>query len=193
MKLNFRKILFKDTKDLAVLHEKNMSGLSTKLGKEYLVKFYQLILSQPEIHICLVATLEEKIIGVIILSQDIKKSHQLIKPKLSLNIYLKFIISLIERKISLLEIINRLKFEIWVEKKIKTPYLYILALYVDKNYQRQGIGKMLISNIEDYKSKQDNIKLYVDVRSDNVDAQNFYQEYKFKVKDKLFGAILMEK
>ena len=190
-KIEIRKIVPEDVKTIALLHQKTVPGLSAKLEKDYLTYFYRLIIGHPEIHTCLAVLMDNKIVGVITVTQDAKKTYQLLHSLLSPKIVWRVLIGIIRGKISLWEIINRFRFERFIEKRLVSPYISILTVFVKKEYKKQGIGRLLLKTVIDHHLKPES-RLYVDTRADNPKAVKFYQSAGFAIKDIAFGNLILE-
>jgi len=69
-------------------------------------------------------------------------------------------------------------------KELDHPKLWIFFFVVNKAYQRQGIGRMLLEKVEE-KCSQNYPFLFVDVGVHDKIANNFYRKNKFKKLAKL--------
>lgn len=57
---------------------------------------------------------------------------------------------------------------------------HILAIAVDKNYRREGVGSALIINVLDHLKKKGADRVRLEVRLNNEPAQNFYDKIGFE-------------
>jgi ribosomal protein S18 acetylase RimI-like enzyme len=191
-KIQIRKINLKEVKTVAILHQKTLFGLSSKLGEDYLLNFYKILIGYPKIHFCLAAIKNDEIIGVITITRDDKKTQRLLHSLLSFQIILRILIGVIRGKISLQGIINRFRLEKFIERQLKPSYVRILTVFIEKKYQRQGIGRLLLQSILNHQRKLKNYKLYVDTRANNYGAIKFYQKSGFSIRNIVFDAVIME-
>jgi len=77
-----------------------------------------------------------------------------------------------------------------VDKDPDEKKLYINELWISKEYQRQGLGKKILKNIEDIYKKKGIKKFYLVADTRKGGALGFYKKQKYKV-DK--NMVFMEK
>lgn len=56
----------------------------------------------------------------------------------------------------------------------------LLKVIVDKEYRKNGYGKLLLKYLIDICNKNGVDKIYLEVRTDNIIAKNFYKSFGFK-------------
>lgn len=174
MKINIRYAKHSDVEKVVKLHTKTLKSLSSKIGEAYLGKLYTLILNHPQIHIILVAVIGERIIGAISVTKDLNKTK---KALFNRELILKTLKAVILARVSIVEVIKRLIEEDVVSNKLEKNSAYIMTLFVDKNYQNQGIGTKLIKNVlRMLKTRY----VFVNTLKSNKNAGSFYQALKFK-------------
>lgn len=59
--------------------------------------------------------------------------------------------------------------------------LHITNIAVDPEYQHQGIGRKLLSEIERIGVERDCLYAYLEVRINNLNAINFYKKFGYKI------------
>lgn len=65
-------------------------------------------------------------------------------------------------------------------QRLKTKHNgHLVGMYVDKNYRRQGIGKLLINEVLRYAKSHQIINLFLTVTSSNQDAIKLYEHMGF--------------
>lgn len=60
------------------------------------------------------------------------------------------------------------------------PYLYIHDIVVHRSFRGMGLGKLLMSKLVETAKEKNHCKITLEVRSDNVIAQQLYQRMDFK-------------
>jgi len=63
----------------------------------------------------------------------------------------------------------------------------LLKIIVDKNYQNNGYGKILLKYLVDICKSNAVDKIFLEVRKDNVIAKSFYQNFGFKKESERIG------
>lgn len=69
----------------------------------------------------------------------------------------------------------------WYRRYLKSPP-YELTIAVRQEYQGNGIGKLLLSNLLEHAKQQGIQEMGLQVRADNVGARNLYEKLGFVVK-----------
>lgn len=185
----FREAKLSDLDQIAKLHQQNLKTATSFLGEDYLKRMYQQIISDSKTNTTILALEDEKVIGVITASLDLRKTVG----ALPLSF---FSIVLITKKILfqpslILEILNHICLEIVVLHKYPRPYRTILTLFVSNSYQRLGIGSKLVQELI-HKLKAMNIKkLYVDTQKRNKEALEFYKKMGFEKEDQIADSIVL--
>jgi len=165
-----------DIKKIVDIHMEVLSDdLLPQLGSKYLLSFYQ-YLNQSEKEIIFIKKEENIILGCCIVSLEPKT---LLKRVIKFS-FTNFIISLII-KFFLKQKLRKYVFNI-VTKSNKTVSKYpeIAYIFINKNFQSNGIGKELIENARMYLLNKEYTKLYVKT-IDNVEnkAISFYRQNNF--------------
>lgn len=159
--MEIRKMTISDIDDVVRIHKKALPTTTARLG--LLPFFYQTIINDINLHIALVATEHNRIVGAITATHDAHKTqHALFKPWMILR-------AIITSHVPISELINRTL----TERSIMTiahPYQTILTIVVDTKHQRKGIGKKLITSL----------KLNGDVYVDTEHALGFYTRCGFR-------------
>lgn len=182
-----------DIGEVINLHSRTLVGPSSKIGQAYLKKLYTILLSDPETHISLVATDKGKIVGAITATKDLRKTSKLLGKLISFSTLLSILKAITSGKVTILELVKRLMFERVVLKRYTKPYVSILTLFVDKKYQRVGIGRHLTETLLKKLKKIGVKKVYVDTLTTNNKAHFFYKSLGFVEKETIFDSKVLEK
>lgn len=183
-----------DLTEVSELHYKSLPGIPTSIGIDYIKLLYQLLLKYNNLHICYVCVEDKKIQGVITVSRDIKKTHQLLN-KLLFNPHIIFILisNIVFGYISIKDIFYRKLFELKAERILPMKTVSIFTIYVNDKYRGKGIGKKLIQTvIKELKNKMI-VDIYVDSRKENKNALDFYKSAGFNILLSAFDAVLLSK
>lgn len=187
--IKIRSAKFGDLKEIVNLHLKNLPTLSVRIGQNYLLALYQSFLKDKNNHFLLVACHDQKIVGSLSLTRNFQKTSRRLSDVLfNPKVIWTSAVALLVRRISLGELVNRLRFENYLKKTFKEPYMTILTFFVAKNYQHQGIGSALLSSSLKLLPKKQN--LYVDTEEKNLSAQRWYENHGFKKINKIYGNII---
>ncbi len=182
--MEIRKLDINDIEAVAKLHQANLDSPGSKIGRVYLIKFYRLFLVNPKFNNCFVALNKNKIIGVITTTTNLKKVKVF-----SIQIFIAIFLSIILGRIKISEIFNRLRFEIQITDHLQKSYLYIVILFVDKKFQRQGISRKLVEKI--FQGEKNQI-IYVDTYLNNKKAIKFYKALNFKKVRQITDSLVLE-
>ena len=188
----FREAKLSDLDQIAKLHQQNLKTASAYLGEDYLKNNYKQIISDNKTNLVILALKDKKVIGVITVSLDLRKTIS------TLSIKSFDTLALITKKILfkpslILEFINHIYLEIKVLNKYPAPYQTILTLFVSNDYQRLGVGRNLIKKMFQ-KLKSKNVKrIYVDTQRSNTKALGFYKKMGFKVEDQIADSTILTK
>lgn len=180
-----------DLNEVSALHKETLPSLPAQIGKNYLKHLYRSLISSPLLHLNFVACQGKEIAGVICASSDFLQTTEILRRLLSRKIILQMIIKLISGRISLPKLIKRAIFEYKIKNKLRKPYLFIIILFVGKDFQGKGIGKHLINKLlANSEGKKTNI--YADVRLENKPALKFYQKVGFSIKEQILDAAVLQ-
>lgn len=150
------------------------------LGLSSVTKMYQLIFTDLDIHFCLGAWENKKLIGFAVVSKNMDVTHTLFHKLFSFTTYLSLFFYVVTFKISLMRIFKRFFFERKLPKVIGKNYCCMGPICVSKKYQKHGIGRLLITGIVKYIRKSKINTLYVYTRFDNKNAVAFYNKIGFE-------------
>lgn len=85
-----------------------------------------------------------------------------------------------------LEDSNRRSFLIPAPELIgKGKIVHLLSIAVLEEYQRRGVGSLLLERVIESSKKLEASRIYLEVRVSNTRAQNLYRKYGFKILTKL--------
>ncbi len=182
-----------DIGEVANLHYRTLVSPSSKIGEAYLRKLYAILLSEPKTHICLVAREKKEIVGAIAVTLDLRKTNKLLVKLFSFSTLLSILKAIFLGKVTIFELIKRFIFERVVIKRFPKPYVSILTLFVDKKYQRLGIGRRLTDTMLKKLKKIGVKKVYVDTLTTNFKAHLFYKSLGFAEKETIIDSKVLEK
>lgn len=178
---------------IARLHEKILESPSSKIGEVYLCRLYSLLLSQPEVHLCFVGQEKGEVVAAITVTRDLHKTSKLFKRLFSAKVAFVILKAVMRGRVTMTELINRMRFDKSILKQFASPYPTILTLFVLEQYQRKGIGSRLVSEVM-RRLKEEKLKmLYVDTLSHNTQAADFYKASGFKERQKVIDSIVFER
>jgi len=150
------------------IHERVLPTATARMG--ILSFFYKTMISNPFLHIALVATENKRIVGAITATRDAHQTQTFLsRPSLLFPV----LSAVMTRRITIRELIDRLLTERAI-LALAHPYQTILTLIVDIPWQRNGIGKKLVSALPMRGT------LYVDTETSNAKAQSFYERLGFR-------------
>lgn len=190
--IKIRKLKTSDASAASRIHALTIPGLSSEIGGEYLKKLYTL-LAKKYSNLTFLAEKDHRLVGLTTLSEDISKTSQEMHRLLSMEIYLAVLKKIILLKLSPVVITNRINFERFQTKFYMKPYLAILTLCVSPNYQRHGVGSILIGEVFRLAEEKNVPNVYVDTRESNYQAVKFYEKLGFKQELKFKGNIIFRK
>lgn len=188
--MKIHSLTLSDVNYVAKIHTASLPNtISSKIGLKYLENLYQVLLSNPKIHIIYIIKDKNALIGLISATNDLNKTERLLKVSFFPKIYLLIFMAIINGRISLKEIVKRQMFEKKLMNIYKKPYLAILTLFVSEDFRRQGLGKKLVKLlIENVKSHRN---IYVDTLIVNKVAKKFYISCGFKLDNKIFDSYVL--
>ncbi len=173
-----------DLEKIVNLHSKTLDTLSSKMGLKYLSLLYLEILARKDLHFLFIAESNKKVIGVISATKELKKTKMLF---IKADIIFEALKALFFGRIKIPYLLRRLREERTISGIITTNSLYIMSLFVKKNYQGHGIGTRLIKEtLKKAKLK----KVFVNTLSENKNAQKFYESFGFKKIRTILGSEL---
>lgn len=177
-----------DCRDAALLHKNALPDtVSSRIGVAYLVRLYETVANSPGIHLGYVMKEKGRVIGVITVSHDLKKSQHLMKHSL---FPLDIILAIIQQPIVFMK---HLVTQRMLLLNIRSPYVTILTICVDPAYRRKGIGKMLVKTVFRVLAKERIAGIFVDTGVSNITAQTFYKALGFRPVRKILDATVYEK
>lgn len=182
-----------DIKTLAYLHKKNLVSPSSKIGQKYLEKLYNLLLSDPKTHLCLLAIDGNEIVGAISATKDLEKTNKILRRLISFPVLLDILKATIHGKVTINELLKRIMFELNILKKFPKPYASILTLFIVQNHQRHGAGSLLVKKVLSELEKNGTNIVYVDTLISNKKALLFYISLGFSEKERIYDSVILEK
>ncbi len=179
------------SEEIASLHKSAVSDTSSYLGKKYVTRLYQLLLSHPKQHISFGAFEKGHLIGVIIATTHIRNTqkamHTLFTFRSLPTLFFRFLTGGITPK----KVVKRLLFERKIQALLGNNTAAIVVLFVDPTHVRTGVGKALVhSVIVKFKKAQAKF-VYVDVSSDNDEGLSFFEHIGFIKLFEYFGGTLL--
>lgn len=168
-------LAYDDIEKVAVLHKECLPDThASKIGKRYLIRLYRVLLGHENSHILFAAKEKERIVGVITVSYDLRKTQRDMMESAVFGGIAVVLEALIRRKVSLRTLINQMKFEQAIISRFPSPYVSILTLFVDTSHRRKGIGKKLVRAVEEVTKEKGISEIFVDTKLRNTKAQAFY-------------------
>lgn len=170
-----------DLEQVVMLHKQTLPlTVSSKIGRLYLTNLYKKLLSFNNVHLCLVACEDKKIVGVITATKDLKYTQELFSPFRSFHLMPIIIIGLLRGKITIGELFRRISFESKLITKFNSPYATILTFFVKLGNQNQGVGKYLLTKCIDYFRINRTKEIFVDTLKKTPTSHFFYEKCGFK-------------
>ncbi len=157
-----------DIDDVVRIHKRVLSTTTARLG--LLPFFYKTMIDYPDLHVALVATEKNRVVGAITATRDAHQSQALL---FRLSFLFPMLTALLMRRVSIFELLDRM----FTERAILSlthPYQTILTLIVATPWQGKGIGKKLVSSLLLRGT------LHVDTETSNKKAQSFYERLGFR-------------
>ena len=175
-------------RQIVSMHMMFLPGTAEAVGEEYMTNFYIRLFHQNH-HTVLGAFDKKKLIGFVVGTQAVKELLSLTHPPVSFKTSKKILLSVFTGKVSIITLIERVLFEHTVRSQVEDGHGYIFVLVVSGKYQRQGIGKKLVSTIEKILPSP----LWVDTSQTNTNAQKFYSHIGFTQIVRMYNSVLFRK
>lgn len=183
----------KDLDAVVRLHKKILpETLTSKIGKSYIFQLYDALLNSRNLHYCLVAENQKKIVGAITATYDLAKTQNILKSMFSVETIFMVLKAIFSGKISVFELYQKARFERVLVTKFNKPYATILTLFVANDYQKRGIGKKLVKKIGKNFIDRRLRYLYVDTLKTNMNAFLFYKKIRFREQKTVFDSIILK-
>ena len=189
--MDIKPLTTKDIQQAALLHFKELPDITTTLGLPYVTRMYQLFVTDLVTHFCLGAWEKDELIGIIIVSTDMNKTHKIFHKLFSFATAVNLFLKIITFTISPMRILNRFLFEKKLEKITTENYCCLGPICVNDAYQGRGIGKLLLKKAIEHIRKKRITMLYVYTRFDNKNAIAFYKKCGFIVADSFYEGTLL--
>lgn len=171
----YQRATIDDISSIISLHQLTLpQTTSSKIGSGYLRVLYLLCINSSH-RIVYLAKEDEKIVGVISATIDISRLTTDLMPFFPKVVYY-VAHALVKKRITLLEIVRKARFENTLVSEFGKPYASILTVCVHPTYQRHGIGKQLMEHMFMWYSKKGIKTFYVDTEVSNTKAQQFYKK-----------------
>ena len=177
--INISGLKFDQIKEVARLHQKLLGlTLNNRLGNEHLEYVYETTIKHKSSKIA-IATLNEKIVGHIVLSIDPSGLRKTLLKNCSLRRLAKISFKLLINPSLFYQYLDNRKLEkpIYYEGSIIEPLLAVIA--VDKGWQGLGIGTKLIDYANQYFSSNNCFIYKVDTLLTNRVSRLFYSKIGF--------------
>ena len=177
--INISSLKFKQIIEVISLHQKLLgSTINNRLGNEHLEYVYETTMEHKKSKIA-VATLNEKIVGHIVLSLDPLDLRKTLLSNRSLGKLAIIFFRLLTKPSLLCQYFDNRKLEkpIYYEGSIIQPLLAVIA--VDNGWQGLGIGSKLIEYADQYFSLNNYFMYKVDTLINNRVSRLFYENNGF--------------
>lgn len=127
-----------DIREVVRIHEQVLPTTTARMG--LLPFFYQTMINNRDLHVALVATENNRVIGAITATRDAHRTQRaLFKPWMILR-------AIITSRVPFRKLLDRFLIERSI-MAIAHPYQTILTLCIDTKHQKKGIGKALVASI----------------------------------------------
>lgn len=192
--MNIALLTFEDIDMAAELHRASLPDTqSSRMGKSYVTFLYRVLLKHKNLHMLLTVKKNEKIIGVISITRDLKATQRIMSQSLIPSGLPMIISNLFSGRISLQDLVEKMKFERAFISEFPSPISCILTLFVEKTVQQSGLGKALVEAGEDFLRKHNVSELFVDTQQINSGALAFYNKVGFKKRSDIFDSTVLSK
>lgn len=178
--MKIRRLSQKDIEIVSKLHQQTLDTPGSKIGMVYLTHLYGSLYKN---NLCFTAIDQGQVIGAITATANLKEIQAF-----SWKVVIATILSIILGKVNTAEVLNRAWFNFIILKHLQRPYLYISTLFVDKKFQRKGMGKKLIERV--LKEKKI-VNIYVDTYLNNKKAIKFYKALGFEVVCRITDSLVL--
>ncbi len=197
-----RKLTFEDIDQVALIHQRELTGFLSEIGVDFLRKFYQASLSNEEMF-TLVEEKREEIRGFVCATINTANLYKKILRKDLFGFTIFFIKLLLTSPSKIIKIVKMLNYPGFSSSDPE-----LLAIAVAKNFQKQGIGKKLFkATIKEFQKKR--VKSFKVSVYDRLPANGFYLKmgcrkiisfpflsekmnyYIYKIDQKKLGVILL--
>lgn len=157
-----------------------------QFGDNFLYLFFKNV-TQNLHNFLLVTKNQDKIIGFCIVCTNNQNFIKELLKKDSLKILAIVLKTLIKNP----QLLPRIIYTLFLNKKISKTSIELLYLAVDKKYQRKGIGKGLIKMVNKILKKQGFKSYMLGTRADNKKTNSFYKHlgYKYLSTSDNFGSL----
>lgn len=187
--MKLKNLTFEDIPSCTALHKKNLKSPGTDIGKPYLIRFYQLLLKNRNLHQCLALMEKDQMLGVIAVTSNYQKTQTILKNVFTFWVLLEAFKKIVRGQLKIGGLLERVAFGYQVKDLLIGKSVYILALFIDKKFQNQGLGRRLVKElIKRSKSKA----IYTDTYLTNQTAREFYKSLGFKEVKQIAGSMLLK-
>lgn len=170
----------KDSLKAAYLHCQVLPDISASLGLSFVNSLYATLFKNPNLF-SLGFWDKNDLRGVIVGSENMHITHRLIHRLFTPKIIALLITNVLAGRVSPFRLLQRVLFEHKTRQLLPKNYSSIVVVCVGRTYQGKGIGKVLVQRIVDYYREKKLEHLYVDTRTDNLQAIDFYRKLGFKI------------
>lgn len=178
-----------DVPSVCRLHMNTLPTTIARIGYRYLSVLYTTLLRSSSIHAVLIVKTHSQIIGVITATKNLYETQRMLQYiALRPDIFFALCLAIVRRRVTIPELLERISMEREIRARFPDPYPTILTFFVDRAYQRQGIGTTLLGVLKQHMPK--NTKLYVDTERANRRAQQWYSSHGFKKIDDIGAHIV---
>lgn len=178
--MSIKRLTPKDSLKAAYLHCHVLPDISATLGLSFVNSLYATLFKNPT-HFSLGFWDKNDLRGVIVGSENMHITHRLLHSLFTPKIISSLITRVLAGRVSPFRLLQRILFENKTRQLLPKNYPSIVIVCVDKRYQRKGIGKTMVQRIVNYFREKKLNYLYVDTRTDNLQAINFYRKLGFKI------------
>lgn len=172
-----RNATYKDISSLVRIHYQELSlDFLSSLGKDFLTQLYTNLLNEKNVTIT-VSIIENEISGFIVGSSNFSNTFK----KILFGNFIKYFLIIFPKIINKPRIIlSVIETFFYTKKEADSPKAELVVISISKKYQRLGIGKGLVNNLEKTFNNQKIRKYKVSVNGSNKSANLFYASLGFK-------------
>jgi GNAT superfamily N-acetyltransferase len=187
------KASLKHLKQVATLHHQVLDDtINSQIGKDHLLQLYKGI-SAYKGSTTWVFLKKEQVIGFASMASSYREFNQSLSHLLGWKSYLRVATRLLTYWSDIVEIIDRIRFSNYLEKRYPKRSPWILSIGVSPSYQRKGIGQKLLKTIIIYCKQKKLNAIYVDTKTINKKAIGFYEKNGFEQIDQYLGNSILQK
>ena len=177
--VSLRRLQSEDLNAVVKLHRSAFAyTANSKLGSEHLKRLYSAMLQDPD-SIVLVAIKNSMVGGVVSATRDTEEFKKRFKAGLSLQEKFSLAMRMLFHPITLMELLKENQSERPVVFQNRVVKGCLTAIAVNSECRQSGIGRALVSAIEEFFKQNGDPSFYLFTRADNTVSRQFYERLGF--------------